>query len=87
MNINAENLILGRVATYAAKKALMGETVNVVNCDKIIITGSKKQILDRYLARIHKGSRPTKGPFFPKTSERIVKRTIRGMLPYKQYKG
>ncbi len=30
---------------------------------------------------------PEKGPFFPKTPHLIVKRTIRGMLPYKQEKG
>ena len=27
------------------------------------------------------------GPYYPKNSDRIVKRMIRGMLPYKQEKG
>jgi len=31
-----------------------------------------------------KGGAGLKGPFFPKTAERILKRTIRGMLPYKK---
>ena len=39
MIINAENLILGRMTTYAAKKALQGEEVDIVNCEKAIITG------------------------------------------------
>ena len=30
---------------------------------------------------------PYKGPFFPRTPDKILKRTIRGMLPYKQPKG
>ena len=86
MIINAENLIIGRLATYAAKQALLGEKIDIINCEKAIITGSKKDILNRYETRIKRGT-PFKGPFISRTPERIVKRTIRGMLPYKKEKG
>ncbi len=86
MNIDATNLIMGRVATVAAKKALLGETINVVNCEKAVITGNKKSILSAFKRKRDMGI-PSKGPFIHRSPERIVKRTIRGMLPYKQEKG
>ena len=86
MIINAEDLILGRMATVAAKQALMGENVVIVNCEKAVLTGNKTQILAKYRARRERG-RPTKGPFIHRRSDMFVRRSIRGMLPYKQSKG
>ncbi len=86
MIIDGTDLILGRLAAYAAKQALMGENVLIINCEKVIITGSKEFLLKRYTQRIHRGE-PHHGPNFPRRPDLLVKRTIRGMLPYKQYKG
>ena len=86
MIINAENLILGRLASFAAKKALMGENIEIVNCEKAIVTGKKEFILNRYKERRERGD-AYKGPFLHRTPNKIVKRVIRGMLPYKQEKG
>jgi len=86
MIIDAENLILGRLATFVAKKALLGETIGVVNCEKAIITGKKDDILKKYRWKREVGE-TLHGPYFPRVSERVVRRAIRGMLPYKQYKG
>ena len=85
MIINAENLILGRFATVAAKKALLGEKVVIVNCEKAIVTGDKYKLFQSYKQRRDRGT--FKGPFLPRLPDRFVKRTIRGMLPYKQPKG
>ena len=87
MIIDASDMILGRLATYAAKKALLGEKVDIVNCEKAVITGNKKSIFEKYEQRNERGPRPTKGPFIPKMPDRFVRRCIRGMLPYKQEKG
>lgn len=86
MIIDGSNLILGRLATFVAKKALEGEPITILNCEKIIITGNKKLLIQRYKERVDRGH-PYHGPFFPKMSDRIVRRTIRGMLPYKQERG
>lgn len=86
MIIDGTDLILGRLATYAAKKALEGEAVVIVNAEKVIITGSKKLLLSQFIEKQHMGH-AYKGPFYPKMPDRIVKRTIRGMLPYKQERG
>jgi len=86
MNIDATNMILGRLASKAAKAALNGEKVIIVNCENAIISGSKKNIFLKYRTLRSRGT-PFTGPYFPKSAERIVKRTIRGMLPYKQERG
>ena len=87
MIIDASDMILGRLASYVAKKALLGEKVDIVNCEKAVLTGNKKSIFMEYKERMELGTRPTKGPFMPKMPDRFVRRCIRGMLPYKQEKG
>jgi len=86
MNIDATDLIVGRMASVAAKKALLGETVNIVNCEKAVITGNKKDLLFEFKRIVDMGI-PTKGPFFSRSADKIVKRTVRGMLPHRQDKG
>ncbi len=84
--IDATNLKLGRLASHVAKEALGGEQVVVINAEKAIITGRKKDILANYMQKRKVGSR-YKGPFFPRVPNLIVRRTIRGMLPYKKETG
>lgn len=84
--INAENNILGRIATFAAKKALMGESVRIVNCEKAIVSGSKADVLEKFRAKRERGI-PLGGPYYKRSPEQIVKRVVRGMLPYKKEKG
>lgn len=84
--IDASDLILGRLATFVAKRALLGESIDVINCEKAIITGNKKAVLRRYQQKRETGS-PKKGPFFPKRPDMLVRRTIRGMISYKKGKG
>ena len=86
MIINAEKLVLGRMAVIAARQALLGENVKIVNSEKAIITGDRKSILKHYLERLQLGQ-PQQGPFIKRRPDMFVKRTIRGMLPRKQAKG
>lgn len=86
MIIDAKDLILGRISTYAAKKALLGEDINVINCEKAIITGDKKVVFAKY-KRFREMGIPSKGPFLFRMPDRFVKRTIRGMLAYKKPRG
>ena len=80
MIIDGKNAVLGRLSSYAAKQLLKGESIIICNAGKIIITGRKKDITDKYLERRRRGS-PQHGPFFPKNSDAIVRRAVRGMLP------
>lgn len=84
--INGENMILGRVSTYIAKQALLGEEITLVNCEKIIISGDKHKIFAQHKERQQRGH-PRWGPFTPRRPDMFVKRVIRGMVPYKRIKG
>lgn len=84
--IDAEGAVLGRVASYIAKKALKGEEVRVVNSKKAIITGNKEEIIRKYKKERDIGD-PHQGPFFPRRPDKILKRTVRGMLPMDKEKG
>jgi len=86
MNIDGKNLIVGRLATVVAKKALLGEEVNIFNCNELVISGNKKTILAKFKRFSEMGTHTT-GPYQPKEPFRIAKRIIRGMVPYKQAKG
>jgi len=85
--IDAENAVVGRLASYVAKQALQGKKVIIVNAEKAIFTGREEDIIEKYRVRRERGGIGMRGPFYPKTPERILKRIIRGMLPYKKGKG
>lgn len=84
--IDAKEAIVGRIATYAAKQALLGEEVAIINCQEAVITGNKKTIIAHWRRKFAMGV-PRKGPFIPRLADRFVRRMIRGMLPYKQPRG
>lgn len=86
MIVDATDLVLGRMATRVAKAALLGEKVDVVNCEKVIITGSRRPIIERYFAKRNRGE-PNRGPYQYRMPDRFVRRAIRGMIPYKKEKG
>jgi large subunit ribosomal protein L13 len=84
--INGEGLLLGRMASLVAKRALNGEIIAVVNAEKAVISGSRARVFANYDRKRSRGSREG-GPFFPRRPDHLVKRTIRGMLPYKNARG
>lgn len=79
--IDADGGIVGRIATVVAKRLLNGEEIAIVNSERAIITGKKRRIKEDYRKKREVGS-SRKGPFFPRTPDRILKRAIRGMIPY-----
>jgi len=84
--VDAKDLILGRLATFVAKKALLGEEVRVVNSEEAIITGNKQQIFAKYRGLREMGE-PFHGPFYPTRPEAMLKRAIRNMVGYKSPRG
>lgn len=79
--IDGTGLTLGRLGTHAAKRLLSGEEIVILNSEKAIISGKKLSIKNRYKKKRELGTY-RKGPFFPRMPDMIVKRTIRGMIPY-----
>src|SRR3989344_8292057 len=86
MIINAKDTVLGRLSSFVAKQILLGNKVDVVNCEECVVSGKKNEILSRYIRRIDRKA-PTKGPYFYRRPDMFVKRTIRGMLPFKRARG
>ncbi len=79
--IDGKGAVLGRLASYVAKQLLKGEEIVIVNCEDVIITGSKKEIKENFEEKRRKVGSGQKGPHYPRTKDKIVKRVIRGMLP------
>lgn len=85
---DGEGAVFGRLASVVAKDLLKGENVDVVNCEKIIISGDKKLLAKKILTKREMGSGGSmKGPKYPRVADKLVKRMIRGMLPRDRAKG
>ena len=81
--IDATGLVLGRMASTIAKQLLQGETVIVVNAEKAAISGKRLSILKDKKDFLEVGHF-RKGPYHQRRPDKIVRRTIRGMLPRKR---
>ncbi len=84
--IDATGCTMGRLSSYVAKELLNGEKVVVVNAEKAYLSGSKEFLIREYKEKRERGTQ-RKGPFFPRMPDRILKRTIRDMLPYQKPRG
>ncbi|WP_459195056.1 50S ribosomal protein L13 [Halosimplex sp. J119] len=83
--VDARDCILGRVASQVAERAMDGERVAVVNAEAAVITGGEDDIMETFEKRREIGS--DRGPAYPKRPDGILKRSIRGMVPYKTTRG
>ncbi len=84
--IDADNAVVGRLASIVAKRLLNGEEIIIVNAEKAVIVGNKDYIINKYKERRDIGS-VRKGPYYPRMPDRILRRTVRGMLPMKKTHG
>ncbi|PSH00607.1 MAG: 50S ribosomal protein L13 [Nanohaloarchaea archaeon SW_7_46_7] len=84
--VNAEGKVLGRLASSIARSVKDGEEVRVVNSEKAVISGDEADVKDEYKTRFDRGRRD-RGPYYPKRPDKILKRTVRGMLPDHEKRG
>ena len=84
--INADGLIVGRLSSIVAKKLLEGDEITIINAEKAVLSGSRSMTFGEYKETYERGTRE-KGPYFPKRPDAIIKRTVRGMLPYTTQRG
>lgn len=87
--IDATNHIAGRLASHVAKLLLSGNRVSLVNCEKIMMSGTRSNIIKEYREFLEIASilNPKHGPFHPRRPDTIMKKMIRGMLPRKKPSG
>jgi large subunit ribosomal protein L13 len=87
--LDAKNQILGRLASFAAKSALNGDTVVVLNAEKAVISGRRRSIIDDSMHRLNTRTLGTQthAPVHQRRPDRYFRRVVRGMLPWKKAKG
>lgn len=84
--VNADGLILGRMASRIAKRLLTGEEIVVVNAEKAVISGRKGNKVTEAKEFLAVGG-VNRGPFHHRRPDGVVRKTVKGMLPFKQPKG
>ena len=87
--VDASGLPVGRLATSIAKQLMEGKDVRIVNAEQAIIIGSKIQIINDYKQKkdLGKHANKRKGPFRSRMPDKIMRRIVRGMLPYQKPRG
>ncbi len=87
--VDASNLILGRMASYVAKKALDGKSMVVINAERAVISGTKERVVARAKLKLKTRTLGNleKSPTHPRKPDGYVRRVIRGMLPWKKTGG
>ncbi len=85
--IDADSLILGRMASIVAKRLLMGERIDIVNAEDVVVSGKRLKVINERKEFLNVGGRSRKGPIHYRRPNAIVRRTIRGMLPYRKTRG
>jgi len=84
--VNADGLVVGRMSSNIAKMLLNGEHVTILNAEKAIYSGKKKSKVAEAHLFLEVGA-PERGPFHYRRPDRMLKKTVRGMLPCNQPKG
>ncbi len=87
--IDCESKILGRLASRTAKLLLQGNKVILVNAEKAAITGHTDEIVADFKQRVELQDKanPEHSPYWSRRPDFLVKRIVRGMLPWKKPKG
>ncbi|MHA2025643.1 MAG: 50S ribosomal protein L13 [Candidatus Thorarchaeota archaeon] len=86
---DAENMVVGRLGSKAAKAAILGEQVVIVNAEKAIITGDRRTLIEAWKERfnIRTSYKPSRGPFHERRPDKMVRKMFRGMLPWPTPRG
>ncbi len=81
---DATDETLGRLASTVAKRLLTGNSVSIVNAEQSIISGKKQMIVAKYKTRLNlqEKENPEHSPYWSRRPDMLVRRVVRGMLPY-----
>lgn len=86
---DAENMVVGRLGSKAAKAAILGDSVVIVNAEKAIITGKRRTVIEAFKEKfnIRTSYKPSRGPFHERRPDKMVRKMLRGMLPWPTPRG
>ena len=82
--VDATDHIAGRLSSNVAKLLLKGNRVTIVNCEKIMMSGTRANIIKEYreFLEINSIINPKHGPVHYRRPDTIIAKMIRGMLPH-----
>lgn len=82
--VDATNHIAGRLCSHVAKLLIGGTRVSVINCGKIMISGTRSNIIHEYrkFLEINSIINPKHGPVHYRRPDTIITKMVRGMLPH-----
>ena len=83
---DASDLVVGRLSSHVAKQLLLGKEIKIINCEKAVLTGSKTTLMSKF-GNFKNIGKPFHGPFTPRMPDRILRRSIKRMLPHKLARG
>lgn len=79
--IDGKDNILGRLSSVVAERIMDGEEIVIVNAQDVVITGAREMVFSQFKAKVDRGQ-IRKGPYYPRRADLLLKRTIRGMIPF-----
>jgi large subunit ribosomal protein L13 len=87
--IDAQGAVVGRLGARVAKLLLSGQSVEIINADKAVMVGSLSAAKEKYLSRRSQKNKrnPDESPHWPRVPHMLLRRMIRGMLPWKSQRG
>lgn len=87
--IDGNGAVLGRLGSHIAKRLVSGERVELYNAGKLLVSGDLQSISERLVSR--RGAKdkrnPENSPHWPRVPRMLVRRIIRGMLPWHSSRG
>ena len=84
--IDASDCVVGRLASTVAKELLNGGQIHIINAEMAVISGTKDRVFGEYIDK-RKLNHPRKGPYYPRMPHMMLKRAVRGMIPYQKPRG
>ena len=87
--IDAEGAIIGRLGARVAKLLLAGQQVEIINADKALMSGSLTSSKEKFMSRRSQKNKrnPDESPKWPRVPNMLLRRMIRGMLPFWSQRG
>ena len=82
--IDGTDHVAGRLSSNVAKLLLKGNRVTVVNCEKIMMSGTRSNQIKEYreFLEINSIINPKHGPVHYRRPDTLMAKMIRGMLPH-----
>ena len=82
--VDGTDHVAGRLSSNVAKLLLRGNRVTVVNCEKIMMSGTRSNQIKEYreFLEINSIINPKHGPVHYRRPDTLMAKMIRGMLPH-----